>query len=191
MTMVWDWAGWEDVGKKMEMAKRGKGKKEEGEVGRSDIALEELNYGVPPTAASADDKVGSVGNGIAGAGTPKVQEDDISTTTRIPTPPPSPSPSNLRRRTAPTPIVPPPVDIAPIRTPINFHLSITESIIYVSLFFALLISILVVAGTITNPPRALKLFSNLLTAGTILFGGGPVVIPLLQVSPSLNMESSD
>ena len=39
---------------------------------------------------------------------------------------------------------------------------------------------MVLRGTLTAPPLALRLFTNLYLAGTIIFGGGPVVIPLLR-----------
>ncbi|KAK9350295.1 chromate transporter-domain-containing protein [Lipomyces doorenjongii] len=45
---------------------------------------------------------------------------------------------------------------------------------------ATFISILVTRGVLTMPPLALNLFANMYLAGTIIFGGGPVVIPLLR-----------
>jgi len=42
------------------------------------------------------------------------------------------------------------------------------------------IVIMVLRGTLPNPPRSFSLFANLYLAGTIIFGGGPVVIPLLR-----------
>ncbi|EER29446.1 Chromate transporter family protein [Coccidioides posadasii C735 delta SOWgp] len=42
------------------------------------------------------------------------------------------------------------------------------------------IAILVVRGTMDKPPLELDLFTNMYLAGTIIFGGGPVVIPLLR-----------
>lgn len=42
------------------------------------------------------------------------------------------------------------------------------------------IVILVVRGTISAPPLALNLFANMYLSGTVIFGGGPVVIPLLR-----------
>jgi chromate transport protein ChrA len=35
-------------------------------------------------------------------------------------------------------------------------------------------------GTLHSPSRGFSLFANLYLAGTIIFGGGPVVIPLLR-----------
>lgn len=40
--------------------------------------------------------------------------------------------------------------------------------------------IMVLRGVLHNPPMLYKLFANLCLAGTIIFGGGPVVIPLLR-----------
>jgi chromate transport protein ChrA len=40
--------------------------------------------------------------------------------------------------------------------------------------------VMVLRGVLPQPPLLYKLFSNLYLAGTIIFGGGPVVIPLLR-----------
>lgn len=50
----------------------------------------------------------------------------------------------------------------------------------IGLFFISFIIIMVLRGTINPLPRGLALFANLYLAGTIIFGGGPVVIPLLR-----------
>ncbi|KAL2220295.1 chromate ion transporter [Thermoascus aurantiacus ATCC 26904] len=47
-------------------------------------------------------------------------------------------------------------------------------------FFASFIAILVARGVVDNPPLELNLFASMYLAGTIIFGGGPVVIPLLR-----------
>jgi chromate transport protein ChrA len=39
---------------------------------------------------------------------------------------------------------------------------------------------MVLRGVLSNRPRPFDLFSNMYLAGTIIFGGGPVVIPLLR-----------
>lgn len=39
---------------------------------------------------------------------------------------------------------------------------------------------MVLRGTLKAPPLAFSLFTNMYLAGTIIFGGGPVVIPLLR-----------
>ncbi|KAL4787195.1 chromate transporter-domain-containing protein [Aspergillus varians] len=48
------------------------------------------------------------------------------------------------------------------------------------LFFASFIAILVTRARLTTPPLPLSLFANMYLAGTVIFGGGPVVIPLLR-----------
>ncbi|KAF7594185.1 hypothetical protein BBP40_010034 [Aspergillus hancockii] len=48
------------------------------------------------------------------------------------------------------------------------------------LFFISFIGILVARGQLAAPPLALDLFANMYLAGTVIFGGGPVVIPLLR-----------
>jgi chromate transport protein ChrA len=50
----------------------------------------------------------------------------------------------------------------------------------IALFFTTFIIILTARGTLTTPPLPLDLFANMYLAGTIIFGGGPVVIPLLR-----------
>ncbi|KAK0361579.1 hypothetical protein LTR94_022758 [Friedmanniomyces endolithicus] len=45
---------------------------------------------------------------------------------------------------------------------------------------ALLVVVPVLRGTLTRPPRGISIFANLYLAGMIIFGGGPVVIPLLR-----------
>ena len=42
------------------------------------------------------------------------------------------------------------------------------------------LAFLLARGLLTTPPLALDLFANMYLAGTIIFGGGPVVIPLLR-----------
>ncbi|KAL2002682.1 hypothetical protein VTN02DRAFT_6217 [Thermoascus thermophilus] len=47
-------------------------------------------------------------------------------------------------------------------------------------FFASFTAILVARGVVDYPPRELNLFASMYLAGTVIFGGGPVVIPLLR-----------
>ncbi|KAF3230904.1 hypothetical protein TWF191_008746 [Orbilia oligospora] len=47
-------------------------------------------------------------------------------------------------------------------------------------FFATFIAVMVLRGTLKAPPLPYSVFANLYLAGTIIFGGGPVVIPLLR-----------
>jgi hypothetical protein len=48
------------------------------------------------------------------------------------------------------------------------------------LFVVLFATLITLRGTLHPIPSAFKLFTNLFLAGTIIFGGGPVVIPLLR-----------
>ena len=50
----------------------------------------------------------------------------------------------------------------------------------ITTFFLTFIVVMVLRGVLRNPPILYKLFTNLYLAGTIIFGGGPVVIPLLR-----------
>ena len=47
-------------------------------------------------------------------------------------------------------------------------------------FFATFIVFMVLRSTLTNPSIIYSLFANMYLAGTVIFGGGPVVIPLLR-----------
>ncbi|KAF3929030.1 hypothetical protein ABW20_dc0101784 [Dactylellina cionopaga] len=47
-------------------------------------------------------------------------------------------------------------------------------------FFATFITVVALRGTLLTAPLGYSLFANLYLAGTIIFGGGPVVIPLLR-----------
>lgn len=47
-------------------------------------------------------------------------------------------------------------------------------------FLVSFITLMILRGTLSATPLALRLFTNMYLAGTIIFGGGPVVIPLLR-----------
>ena len=47
-------------------------------------------------------------------------------------------------------------------------------------FFASFLTIMLIRGLYPSPTRSFSIFANLYLAGTIIFGGGPVVIPLLR-----------
>ena len=55
-------------------------------------------------------------------------------------------------------------------------------VILITCFFITFIVIMVLRGALSDRPRGFSLFANLYLAGTIIFGGGPVVIPLLRES---------
>ena len=50
----------------------------------------------------------------------------------------------------------------------------------IACFLVSFVIIMVLRGTLHSPPLEFSVFSNLYLAGTIIFGGGPVVIPLLR-----------
>ncbi len=50
----------------------------------------------------------------------------------------------------------------------------------IALFFASFLAVMILRGTLATPPLLYRLFANMYLAGTIIFGGGPVVIPLLR-----------
>lgn len=52
----------------------------------------------------------------------------------------------------------------------------------IACFFITFIVIMTLRGVLPDRPRGFSLFANLYLAGTIIFGGGPVVIPLLRES---------
>ena len=59
-------------------------------------------------------------------------------------------------------------------------LSLRTGIFVLAGFMISFVAIMILRGLLTHPPRGYSLFANLYLAGTIIFGGGPVVIPLLR-----------
>lgn len=59
-------------------------------------------------------------------------------------------------------------------------LSCRTGIIVIISFMTSFVAIMILRGLLTTPPRGYSLFANLYLGGTIIFGGGPVVIPLLR-----------
>jgi chromate transport protein ChrA len=53
-------------------------------------------------------------------------------------------------------------------------------LLIIALFLASFVAVMITRGVISNNPLLYRLFSNMYLAGTIIFGGGPVVIPLLR-----------
>ncbi|KAK9323801.1 chromate transporter-domain-containing protein [Lipomyces orientalis] len=68
----------------------------------------------------------------------------------------------------------PPTDMISHAIPVKWGICI------IVCFFISFIAILVARGVLDTPPIELDLFANMYLAGTIIFGGGPVVIPLLR-----------
>ncbi|RMJ28857.1 Chromate ion transporter [Aspergillus sp. HF37] len=62
----------------------------------------------------------------------------------------------------------------------NYAIRVRTGLVIMAVFFASFIAILVTRGELTTPPLALDLFASMYLAGTVIFGGGPVVIPLLR-----------
>ncbi|KAJ2931703.1 hypothetical protein H1R20_g5526, partial [Candolleomyces eurysporus] len=89
-------------------------------------------------------------------GTPAVENTDG--TSRPSTPTPRPSPHSISGHGIPVKI----------------------GITLIILFFAVFTALMVLRGSLRAPPLLFALFNNMFLAGTIIFGGGPVVIPLLR-----------
>lgn len=71
-------------------------------------------------------------------------------------------------------------EVAPESQDHKYSFTLWQSIAIVVTFFASFAAILASRGILTTPPLILDLFANMYLAGTIIFGGGPVVIPLLR-----------
>ena len=103
---------------------------------------------------------------------------------------PSPSEDVTSRRTSVQGHLPkgPPAERAEPNTPEtnsppssqSLRLSWKSGLLVIAAFFATFITTMVLRGVLKSPPRSFSLFANLYLAGTIIFGGGPVVIPLLR-----------
>ncbi|KAF8969473.1 chromate transporter-domain-containing protein [Flammula alnicola] len=69
----------------------------------------------------------------------------------------------------------------PARIDISAHgIRVKFGIVIIIFFFVLFTLLMVLRGTLHHSPLLLALFNNMFLAGTIIFGGGPVVIPLLR-----------
>lgn len=167
VTLIADWSGWRRFGSKL------KRKPAESGADRIDTA-----------ASIALEEVGLPGR-PAGPSTPPTH------ITRLPSPPPSPNlleaPSLRRRPNNSLPIASPVEDTtttldAP--TSINLNVTILQAGMVLALFFTIIITVVVLRATMREQSRGLQLFTNLYIAGSILFGGGPAVVPLLQVRVS-------
>ena len=71
----------------------------------------------------------------------------------------------------------------------NFNISWQFGGILITGFFMTFATVMVLRGVLKNRPLLLSLFANLYLAGTIIFGGGPVVIPLLRESVQYSTTS--
>ncbi|KAI4164810.1 MAG: hypothetical protein LQ342_001443 [Letrouitia transgressa] len=59
-------------------------------------------------------------------------------------------------------------------------LSSQKGLVLLVVFFASFLTIMLIRSLYQSPTRTFSLFANLYLAGTIIFGGGPVVVPLLR-----------
>ncbi|KAL2840166.1 putative chromate ion transporter [Aspergillus pseudoustus] len=66
------------------------------------------------------------------------------------------------------------------RPHLHHVVSVRVGLLLCACFFSSFTGVLVVRGVLKQPPITLSLFANMYLAGTIIFGGGPVVIPLLR-----------
>ncbi|KAK0730358.1 chromate transporter-domain-containing protein [Lasiosphaeris hirsuta] len=89
----------------------------------------------------------------------------IVTTTGSPQPDPLPSPPSPPRTVPPS-----------HRLTITWPLGLA----IIGLFIASFAATMTLRGVLASPPLLYRLFANMYLAGTIIFGGGPVVIPLLR-----------
>lgn len=62
----------------------------------------------------------------------------------------------------------------------NLHMSWKVGVGIIIAFLASFIVVMVLRGVLPGQPLLYRLFANMYLAGTIIFGGGPVVIPLLR-----------
>ncbi|TFK76101.1 hypothetical protein BDN72DRAFT_867800 [Pluteus cervinus] len=60
------------------------------------------------------------------------------------------------------------------------RISVVYGLVIIVVFFAMFAGVMVARALASNAPRTFQLFSNMFLAGTVIFGGGPVVIPLLR-----------
>ncbi|KAF1941527.1 chromate ion transporter-like protein [Clathrospora elynae] len=70
--------------------------------------------------------------------------------------------------------------VTPISDTKTHKISVKVGISLIVGLLASFIVVMVIRGTVSNRKRSFNLFSNMYLAGTIIFGGGPVVIPLLR-----------
>lgn len=63
---------------------------------------------------------------------------------------------------------------------LRINISWRTGVAIIALFFVSFLTFMILRGTLATPPLLYRLFANMYLAGTIIFGGGPVVIPLLR-----------
>ncbi len=88
------------------------------------------------------------------------------------TQPPSPIPDVSDGNGHPSPQ--PPMDVS------AYGISVKTGLALIVLFFVVFTVLIALRSSLPHPPLPLAIFNNMFLAGTIIFGGGPVVIPLLR-----------
>lgn len=73
-----------------------------------------------------------------------------------------------------------PAQVPPTEQQPFYGVSVTKALIVLAAFIASFITIMVLRSNLSSPPLSFSLFASIYLAGTIIFGGGPVVIPLLR-----------
>ncbi|OAL56718.1 chromate ion transporter-like protein [Pyrenochaeta sp. DS3sAY3a] len=68
----------------------------------------------------------------------------------------------------------------PVADTRTHNISVKVGVWLIAAFFISFIIVMVIRGTVSSRTLPFDLFSNMYLAGTIIFGGGPVVIPLLR-----------
>ena len=119
-------------------------------------------------------------------GPTEVEEPSATTSSGLP----SPAPAHTRSSLKETPQSDLPVNepdvveerTAPRLVPEDRVLDVSwqMGVIIITGFFATFIIFMILRGVLKNPSLLYSLFANMYLAGTIIFGGGPVVIPLLR-----------
>lgn len=114
------------------------------------------------------DMVERGGHGLGGFQSQRGSRDD----NRPPTPPPENHVTENMSSSAEEPRVIPPERRLTMSWKLGLGLILA--------FLASFVVIMVLRGVLPRPPLLYRLFANMYLAGTIIFGGGPVVIPLLR-----------
>ncbi|KAH6620052.1 chromate ion transporter-like protein [Boeremia exigua] len=71
-------------------------------------------------------------------------------------------------------------DSTPVADIKTHNISIKLGVSLIAGFFASFLVVMIIRGTVDSRTLIFDLFANMYLAGTIIFGGGPVVIPLLR-----------
>ncbi|GAA5844686.1 hypothetical protein JCM5353_001500 [Sporobolomyces roseus] len=141
------------------------------------VPVEQIEMQLPRPAAPVATKSSSSGMDIvdpSGTTMRRGYTNGSDSIERYPTPPLE-EPHHRRGITEETrePVVEPEEEV-------YFKMTIRQGLYIAAAFFVILIVMLAVRGGIKQTFKELEFVTNLLLAGTIIFGGGPVVIPLLR-----------